>query len=615
MEMKELAVYAEKKYRCQIRFSGRKSMLLLVDPVERQCVGLLMRDMDRETGEITEYGDIRCPQSALKDVHDPAVGLPYHMKQNSWIGIRFDDGIDADLVFSLFDQAMQSLKTRGYTIVLDEHPAPEQYQASSIPFAHGVHQEKVPARILDMMQSYQYGDGSFSWKCRSFLRQGKMMADYEDHVPWDGEIQLYFPTYHDLTPAQLRGYFTWRTMVRKGDYQKTNAAFVYLYVYELLNQIGTSSPADSISHLQAFQENYVNVHGDARMKQLVSQWMLGFAVVKRLPLAVVQSCLDAESIQQGKDLSVLKEPEDDKEKEIASALLKYSRYRSFDTAVYKDRKEEALSLLGKMWITAEKMYHNEKGQDLFTAIFGEKQKVSWKPLLSAVYDGRRDSREDVSYQLNACERVFCQNGNWIKEKYTLAGFDKKLLVSFVRASDRQIRLYLQLPHPLPAKSEGDWALPYIKAAIAQKEQERMQAKRDAVKIHFGSLAEIRRDAMTTQESLMTDEERMEDAVFEINETMIRQETEPEKPETETVSEESSNSLLNAQQVKILSLLVENKPVDDVIVSMHGMPEVIADEINEALFDEIGDAAVTCIDGKLALQEDYRDDVIAILKGE
>ena len=49
--------------------------------------------------------------------------------------------------------------------------------------------------------------------------------------------------------------------------------------------------------------------------------------------------------------------------------------------------------------------------------------------------------------------------------------------------------------------------------------------------------------------------------------------------------------------------------------MHGMPEVIADEINEALFDQIGDAVVTCIDGKLTLQEDYRDDIVSILKGE
>ena len=111
---------------------------------------------------------------------------------------------------------------------------------------------------------------------------------------------------------------------------------------------------------------------------------------------------------------------------------------------------------------------------------------------------------------------------------------------------------------------------------------------------------------------MTDEERMDDTASVIQETQDKKEIELEQSDTET---ELENPLLNAQQVKILSLLVAGKPVENLIASMHGMPEVIADEINEALFEQIGDAVVSCIDGKLALQEDYRDDIVSILKGE
>ncbi len=611
MEIKDLTAYAKKKYHC-LCYSVGKSTFLLVDPRERKCVSLLLRETDRETGEVLEYGDIRCPVSFLTGQHVSYAGLPHRMKQDGWTGIRFDADTDAGYVFSLFDQAMKSLKTRGYTIVLDEHPVQKEYQASAIPFANGVSYEKVPARILAMMQSYQYGDGSFSWKCRSFLRQGKMMADYEDDVPWDGEIKIYNPTYHDLTPAQLRGYFTWRTQVRKGEYRKTNAVFAYLYVYELLNQIGTSSPEDSIVCLQAFQENVVNVYGEARMKQLVSQWLLGFAAVKRMPLSTVQSCLDPARIQQGQAFTILQNPDDYNEEQIAAVLLYDAHYRGFDAAVYQGRRQEAHALLARMWKIALKMYRGKDGKNLMETVFGQKQRVSWFPMTGAIYDRRNDSKEDVVYQLDAYESLICQNGNWVREKYMPASFKRKLLASFVRACDREIRSYLHLSASLKERKECDWAVPYIKAVIAQDQQEKIKVQRAAVAINFDSLDEIRKDALITQESLMTDEERMDDTASVIHKAEEKKEIELEQSDTET---ELENPLLNAQQVKILSLLVAEKPVENLIASMHGMPEVIADEINEALFEQIGDAAVSCIDGKLSLQEDYRDDIVSILKGE
>ena len=193
-----------------------------------------------------------------------------------------------------------------------------------------------------------------------------------------------------------------------------------------------------------------------------------------------------------------------------------------------------------------------------------------------------------------------------------ASSNRKLLASFVRACDRGIRSYLHLSAPLKERKESDWAALYIEAVIAQDQQEKIKVQRAAVAINFDSLDEIRKDALITQERLMTDEERMDDTASVIQETQEKKEIELEQSDTET---ELENPLLNAQQVKILSLLVAEKSVENLIASMHGMPEVIADEINEALFEQIGDAAVSCIDGKLSLQEDYRDDIVSILKGE
>ena len=46
-----------------------------------------------------------------------------------------------------------------------------------------------------------------------------------------------------------------------------------------------------------------------------------------------------------------------------------------------------------------------------------------------------------------------------------------------------------------------------------------------------------------------------------------------------------------------------------------MPSVVADAINEALFDEIGDNILECDGDTITLVEDYRDDVLQIFGGK
>ena len=46
---------------------------------------------------------------------------------------------------------------------------------------------------------------------------------------------------------------------------------------------------------------------------------------------------------------------------------------------------------------------------------------------------------------------------------------------------------------------------------------------------------------------------------------------------------------------------------------HLLPSVAADAINEALFDEIGDSVLECDGSRVALVEDYREDLEELLK--
>ena len=71
--------------------------------------------------------------------------------------------------------------------------------------------------------------------------------------------------------------------------------------------------------------------------------------------------------------------------------------------------------------------------------------------------------------------------------------------------------------------------------------------------------------------------------------------------------------LREKDIEILSLLLSDKSIDDIISTNMILPEVLADEINEIFFDEIGDNVVECDLGKITLIEDYRQELERLIK--
>ena len=81
-----------------------------------------------------------------------------------------------------------------------------------------------------------------------FFRQGKRMETFEDSFEYRGGFFRYFPTYQAMDDRQLRGYFSWRTQVRKGRIEATSLSFAFVYLYELLNGIGVRTPEEGRSN-------------------------------------------------------------------------------------------------------------------------------------------------------------------------------------------------------------------------------------------------------------------------------------------------------------------------------------------------------------------------------
>jgi len=133
---------------------------------------------------------------------------------------------------------------------------------------------KYPYTVFKKMKQFAKHTMSHNWSrelnyvaVENFLKQAQFMSDFVDYcteiVPF--EEQYPFTNHHiyeEMTDAQLRTYFTWRTKVRQGFIENTSLSYYYCYINELINNIGVKSAFEAIDKMitlwTAFRE-YNNI--------------------------------------------------------------------------------------------------------------------------------------------------------------------------------------------------------------------------------------------------------------------------------------------------------------------------------------------------------------------
>ena len=151
----------------------------------------------------------------------------------------------------------------------------------------------------------------------------------------------------------------------------------------------------------------------------------------------------------------------------------------------------------------------------------------------------------------------------------------------------------------------------MEAVINAERQAEIEAARPKITIDFSSLEQIRQDALATRDSLLTEEEKAESQ---------GEDAQTENPEKETVLslQERMTPGTTSQDPpygEILQALLRGESPDAYIKAGHLIPSVVADSINEAFFDEIGDSILECDGDTITVVEDYREDVLQLLGGK
>ncbi len=675
MNLSELTAYAEEKYhiREEQKWDDFRSFSVLTDPETGKWVALMMRQWDYETGNELCRCDIKCGRQILTEINAPYVTNAFRMRGEKWAGVIFDDRTDPGVVFKLFDEAIRTGRAGGYTVVLEERKKEESSGAGGKVFRDTLlpleamrgnydknrfreKQEEnrrigpqthvrrnneprtIPTRILEMMQRYDYGSSSFENKCRNFVRQGKFMEDYEDDAPWNSEVKRYFATYHDLNLNQLRGYFAWRTRVRRGEFHPITTSLAYMYIYELLNMIGVNTPEEAIRKMREFEKGFLDSGvGDRSMRENLHRWIMEFAVLSGSPKEEVLPLIDPDLIERDRQLMVLRKPQDHSDEEVFGALNALTGGKTEKSSAILKEPERGIHLFAEVWRYMAEHY-DDCGWDIFAACFGKLRKFPWHPLANAVFLDQK-KREEAEYKVTECRKFVCKNGEWSEIRYDELFFDRYRVHAIVHEADRQIRRYLKTGHYLREKKGEEWITPYVEAVIEKDRAAAEEAAKPKIMIDLSGLEKIRRDAQITRDSLLTEDEKREQAPDQTLEQAIGQVMKhapeltvnpvsqheeqqivgAELPEAAEDSREEEKPAvieipsLDETHAQILVSVMRGEPVAGLIREKALMPSVVADAINEALFDEIGDNVLACEGDEITLVEDYREDLERILE--
>ncbi|MBR2995335.1 MAG: TerB N-terminal domain-containing protein [Lachnospiraceae bacterium] len=635
MQLEELTAYAREKYQIeeQHKWSDFPGFSVLCHPKTGKWIALLMRQWDTDTGEEIERCDIKCGLESLASFRRPYLAPPIRMHSDKWISVAFGRDTEEEIVFRLLDKAVSAGNPSGYTLVLESPgsssaekagqnsaagPGAESgsgrkiYQETPLPAAGrpGFPQREVlPEKLRQMRHLYQYGRESSQARAQNFVRQAVFMQDYEDDVPWIGGFSSYYPTYHDLTTRQLRGYFTWRTQLRRGNFKPIATSAAYIYIYELLNGIGTASPEESLRKLQEFEEGYLDSGiGDERIRPNLHRWMLEYAVLKDLPPARARQLAEPHFAEQNAALSALLLPRAHSDEEVFKALCRLGGKKLKDSPVITGDPARGMRLFAGAY--REACAYQRGGKNLFTLCFGERVERQWFPLANAVYL-HAQKEPDRDYYLDDCCSYHLRNGIWRVKNYEKPHFDRTWLQGFIHETDTRLRRYLKTGRYLKENPADAWVLPFLDEVLEADRKEQIEAARPKITIDLSGLDQIREDAAVTRESLLTEEERQES--FASDEVQgwaepVRTDSDDSKPaESELIVPG-----LDAVQVRILRMLLYGENPAELIKESHLMPSITADAINEAFYDEIGDTVVLCEDDRLLLVDDYEEDLKELL---
>lgn len=428
------------------------------------------------------------------------------------------------------------------------------------------------------------------WQSREsvFLKQGKLLANFEDDYPFETNVVRYFPTYQSLTDEELRGYFTWRTKLRNGEVQKTSLSFAFLYIYELINGIGVEDPMEGYEKLVAFRDSYSPL--DSSILSYLNRWLTDYVVYYHLDPNLLA---DSPQVIFDRSITILDHIHDQPAakviyavRQLAPRWLERSKFYSANPA---DCDAVIVRVLGRI----SDHYASRCKKTMVEQYFGVCGEFQARLFDTAVFCDPLKTK-NCEYAVDERCVYRCQGGLWTLRKHPIPQRPNGKLNDLLKSIDSIMREEFGYRHPIKCELETKWILKIIREEVQALLAEKKAAEAKKITIDYAQLARIRRDAAITQEKLTVEEELEE---------------EPETPEEAPPAQIENDTPLDDTEYRLLQCLLYGREIGWVQAEGHIL-SVLLDSINDKLYDNFLDSVV---DDTPSVIEDYIDDLKEMVK--
>ena len=521
------------------------------------------------------------------------------------------------------------------------------------------------------------GAGRWLSEAELFYRQGLLMADFEDDCPYNGTFKSYFPTYNAMSDRQLRGYFTWRAQVRRKKVEETSTSFAFLYLYELICGIGVDNPLDGFRKIKAFWESYRAY--EPGIDRFARVWLQDYAVFHGLDpkllsdsktvlfdkalIELRRAARDIEPLptpatpatkrRKSSEPTLPLPPDEAREERLMAAINALSTYNLGNSRINHAHHRDLRHVACAVYVRMARYYDTHRKSGIVASLFGEETAMPYTMFASAVFFAPA-RHKDCEYRLDPIHIYRCQNGFW--ECMRIHGSRQKSskLGEMMRACDQRLRLALDPAHPLKEEKVPKYLAKIIDDEIVAWLSWDAAHQPVKIDIDLSQLGHIRNAAAQTREALLIDEEREDDALTEAAEAdsgqpeaepaanMIAepaaastQQNEADEPTISTeqfgvvapllapeptpatpMSAGTASALAHAAEDYLRALLEQNAAQAASAVERSGQSEdMLVDNINEALFDLVGDTVIEFGAAGPQIIEDYEADVRGYLDHE
>lgn len=449
-------------------------------------------------------------------------------------------------------------------------------------------EEKLPS-LLRTARSLE-NNVTMRWQSREsiFLKQGKLLANYEDDYAFDGSVTRYFPTYQALTDRELRGYFSWRTRLRKGEIRQTSLSFAFLYIYELLNQIGIDDPLDGYRKLDTFRDIYGQI--DNSILPYLRRWMTDYAIFYQLDPELLR---DSPQVQFDRSIAVLDSIHDQPQEAVIDALQLLAPKWLARSKFYSANKADCDGVIYRVLCRVSDHYAAHTKRPMAEQFFGSVSRFQVHLFESAVFCNPL-RHADCDYTLDPRCIYRCRNGQWMVFKHAGLLRPSGKLEDILKTIDAVMREEYAYKYPVKFEAETKWLLKVIREEVQAFLAEKKAAEAKKVTIDYSQLARIRREAAITQEKLTVEEETEDPA-----------DSAPPQPAPEPVSSmPAPDCPLSEPEYRLVQCLLYGKSWQWV-QSEGYMLSVLTDSINDKLYDTFMDAVM---DDTPSLVSDYIEDL-------